>query len=216
MTFLSTNDIIEGMLQVEYANAVLHYTSYTDVIAIGVIGHKAADYLITKYGSEFSFLSNGDDVWSSKSKSLIFSYEEGREFTVKENSGYFTDNYASVLFDTGASKDVNAFFGEDTKIYVNTMSVFFPSAKIFHSASEYLKDCSVVNVAIFTKRIGEYDSIAETLRAAMGDCTVYAVIYCVDEAEFASVCEYKSLVNTIASESFWIDNDEISSRSWEE
>ena len=28
---------------VHYANAVLHYTSYTDVIAIGVTGHKAAD-----------------------------------------------------------------------------------------------------------------------------------------------------------------------------
>ena len=28
---------------VHYANAILHYTSYTDVIAIGVTGHKAAD-----------------------------------------------------------------------------------------------------------------------------------------------------------------------------
>ena len=28
---------------IHYANAVLHYTSYTDVIAIGVTGHKAAD-----------------------------------------------------------------------------------------------------------------------------------------------------------------------------
>jgi hypothetical protein len=28
---------------VHYANAILHYTSYTDVIAIGVTGHKAVD-----------------------------------------------------------------------------------------------------------------------------------------------------------------------------
>ena len=28
---------------VHYANAVLHYTSYTDVIAIGVTGYKAPD-----------------------------------------------------------------------------------------------------------------------------------------------------------------------------
>lgn len=32
---------------VHYANAVLHYTSYTDVIAIGVTGHKATDGKIT-------------------------------------------------------------------------------------------------------------------------------------------------------------------------
>lgn len=28
---------------VHYANAILHYTSYTDVIAIGITGHKATD-----------------------------------------------------------------------------------------------------------------------------------------------------------------------------
>lgn len=187
-------------------------TSYGD---INKNTKTAEDYLLTKYGSEFSFVSYGDDVWSSKSKSSNFSDTEGREFTVKENNGYFTDNYASVLFDIAAGEYVATFFGEDTKVYISTQSVFLPATRKFDSMSEYLKDCSVINVAIFTKRIGEYEEVAETLLNALSDCFASAVIYCVDEANLAEVREYKSFVNTIASESFWIENNEISSRSWE-
>ena len=44
---------------VHYANAVLHYTSYTDVIAIGVTGHKAADgKLIHQIGVYYVSKSN--------------------------------------------------------------------------------------------------------------------------------------------------------------
>ena len=44
---------------VHYANAVLHYTSYTDVIAIGVTGHKAADgKIIHKIGVYYVSKSN--------------------------------------------------------------------------------------------------------------------------------------------------------------
>ena len=40
--FVNTNSYaVNGA--VHYANAVLHYTSYTDVIAIGVTRHKATD-----------------------------------------------------------------------------------------------------------------------------------------------------------------------------
>ena len=44
---------------VHYANAVLHYTSYTDVIAIGVTGHKATDgKIIHQIGTYYVSKSN--------------------------------------------------------------------------------------------------------------------------------------------------------------
>lgn len=176
----------------------------------------AEDYLSIKYGGEFSFVSIGDDVWSSKSKSLIFVDNKGRNFTVKENSGYFTDNYCSVLFDASASEYVKTFFGEDTKVYVNTQSFFLPSTRKFDDITDYLKDCSVINIAIFTTQIEQYEAVAEKLLTALNDCSISAVVYCIDSDDFMTVTEYKSSVNIVASGSFWIENNEIFSRSWEE
>ncbi len=176
----------------------------------------AKDYLTSKYGGVFSFVSYGDDVWSAKSKSSIFSDNYGQNFTVKENSGYFTDNYCSVLFDASASESINTFFEDNTKVFVNTQSVFLPSAKKFDNTSDYLKDCSVINVAIYTTQDEHYEEISRLLMSAMSGYTVSAVVYCVDVDDFMNVTEYKSTANVLTSGSFWIENNEVSSKSWEE
>lgn len=176
----------------------------------------AEDYLSSKYGEVFSFVSYGDDVWSSKSKSSIYSDNNGQNFTVKENSGYFTDNYCSILFDASASESINAFFEDNTKVFVNTQSVFFPSTKKFDNTSDYLKDCSVINVAIYTTQVEHYEEISKLLMNAMSDCTVSTVVYCVDVQDFINITEFKSTANVLTSGSFWIENNEVSSKSWEE
>ena len=176
----------------------------------------AENYLSNKYNEEFVFVSYGDDVWSSKSKSSIYSNKNGQNFTVKENSGYFTDNYCSVLFDTTASEHVNGLFDDNVKVFINTQSVFLSDTKQFDTASNYLKECAVINVAIYTTQIEHYEEIAKQLLTIMNDCTVSAVVYCVEAEDFASITEYKSTAKVLTSGSFWIENNEISSKSWEE
>lgn len=176
----------------------------------------AEKYLSNKYNEEFVFVSYGDDVWSSKSKSSIYSNKNGQNFTVKENSGYFTDNYCSVLFDTTVSEHVNGLFDDNVKVFINTQSAFLFDTKQFDTASNYLKECAVINVAIYTTQIEHYEEIAKQLLVIMNDCTVSAVVYCVDVEDFATITEYKSTAKVLTSGSFWIENNEISSKSWEE
>lgn len=174
-------------------------------------------YLTNKYNDEFTFVSYGDNVWSSKSKSLIYADENGQYFTVKENSGYFSDNYCSVLFDESASKLVTGFFDEKIKAFVSTQSVFLSSSKRFDNVFDYLKACAVVNVVIYTAQ-SDYscEEISKRLLNKMHDCCVSVVVYSVAEDAFDSIINYESSVNVLSSSSFWIKNNEISLKSWEE
>jgi len=176
----------------------------------------AEDYLSAKYDGEFSFASQGDDVWSSKSEISIFSDDKGQKFKVKETDGYYVDNYCSVIFDRSASEYVNSFFEDKIKVFISTQSVFLHEGKEFDAPSDYLKECSVINVAIYTTQTEYYEEIAEQLLAVMSGCTVSAVVFCVENEDYIKVTEYKNSANVLASGSFWIENNKISSKSWEE
>lgn len=173
-------------------------------------------YLYNKYGSDFSFVSEEDDVWSSKSKSYMFVDNNENHFLVRNSSGYLTDNYSSVLFDSIASMSACAGFGAEVKVYIKTTSTFFDSTKQFNEFMAYLSECPVINVAVYTTENYDNDEIANSLKESLIGCTASVVIYHVADDIFASVNDFVSDISTISSVSFWIENNSISEKSWEE
>lgn len=96
-------------------------------------------------------------------------------------------------------------------MFKNTQSVFLSDTTKFDTASNYLKECAVINVAIYTTQIECYEEIAKQLLDVMNDCTVSAVVYCVEVENFTNITEYKSTAKVLKSGSFWIENNEIKS-----
>lgn len=173
-------------------------------------------YLQNKYSSDFSFVSEEDDVWSSKSKSYVFVDDNENRFLIRNSSGYLTDNYSSVLFDSIASKNACVGLGPKVKVYIKTTSTFFDSTKKFDGFMTYLSECPVINVAVYTAENYDNDELANRLKESLIGCTASVVIYHVADGIFASVNDFVSDISTISSVSFWIENNSISEKSWEE
>lgn len=172
-------------------------------------------YLYNKYGSDFSFVSEEDDVWSSKSKSYVFVDDNENRFLVRNSSGYLTDNYSSVLFDSIASKNVCMDLGPKVKVYIKTTSTFFDSTKKFDEFMTYLSECPVINVAVYTAEDYDDDELANRLKESLIGCTASVVIFHVTDDIYASVNDFVSDISTMSSVSFWIENDSISKKSLE-
>lgn len=174
------------------------------------------NYLSEKYGLTFVYISHGDDVWSSKASSYIYANKEGDYFTVKDNSGYFADNYCSCLYDAVASEQISNDSSLNIKLYVNTKSAYFGKEKTFEGYIDYLQECPVVNIAIYTDGIDDFDKIANSLKDVFTDCSISAVIYCVESNVYDEIENYDNKLDILSSETFWIEDNKISDKSWEE
>ena len=180
------------------------------------ITQKIETYLSEKYGTQFVYIGKGDDVWSSKSKSYIFADMDNRQLIVKDTDGYFADNYGSSVYDVLASECFSQESNMESKIFINTQSVFFGFGKKFNGYKDYLCECPVVNVAVYVVGDCDWDIIAEKLKCLLGDCTVSAIVYNVDANTYNSLEHFGTTSNILSFASFWIEDNTISEKSWEE
>lgn len=169
-------------------------------------------YLSTKYTGDFTYISDCNDVWSSKTKTYVYSDKKGNHFNVKNTDGVYIDNYCSVLFDDITNKSISNKF--DFKLFINTESTFFGSTDKFENYSTYLTECPVVDICVYTAKSDEYDEIANMLLKQFKDCTASVMIYVVSDRTYDNVDRYGDSTEVLSSQSFWIEDKMISSKSW--
>lgn len=180
--------------------------------------NRGADaYLKNKYQQSFSYISPGDDVWSSKTKSLIYQDNNGNEFTVRDTDGQFSDNYCSVIFDKQIETAVREKLETKYKFFVCSKSEYFGSSYAFDDVDGYLAECAVINAAVIAKEGTDFDEIAYDIQRAIEHGEFSVVIYSVSDSAFA---EKKSYEGTIPNSeiyrtgNFWIADSTMTSKSW--
>lgn len=174
------------------------------------------DYLYNKYQKKFLYISQGDDVWSSKIKTYVCEDEDGREFFVKENNGDFIDNYGFIQYDESIQEKFSGVLQKECKLFVSSKSFFEGAISKSNSLEEYIKKCSVINVAIFIAENDSCSELANKLLEVASGSTISAVIYCVSSETLNDISKYTDTSNVISSESFWIEDNQLSDMSWEE
>lgn len=198
------------------------------IVSLGVCGcmnfnlikgsdkNKIEQYLSTKYTGDFTYISDGNDVWSSKTKTYVYSDENGNSFNVKNTDGVLIDNYCSVLFDDTANQNIAEKSAFDFKLFVNTESTFFGSSDTFENYITYLTECPVVDICIYTVKSDENDKIADMLLESFKNCTASVVIYVVSDETYSNAYRYGDSAGVLSSQTFWIKDNSITSKSWEE
>lgn len=176
--------------------------------------NKIEQYLSTKYTGNFTYISDGNDVWSSKTKTYVYSDENGNSFNVKNTDGVLIDNYCSVLFDDTANKNIAEKYAFDFKLFVNTESTFLGSSDKIENYSTYLTECPVVDICIYTVKSDEYDKIADMLLEPFKNCTASVVIYVVSDETYSNAYRYGDSAGVLSSQTFWIKDNTITSKSW--
>ena len=115
---------------------------------------KIIKYLENKYNQNFSYVSSGDDVWSSKSETKIFSDNNNQKFKVKVFSDYIADTYYSIIYDDEISKYYQNQFTKNYKIFASSESYFTnenqkyseAKGKVFSIAPFYAEMCDLYKI----------------------------------------------------------------------
>lgn len=179
---------------------------------------KAVDsYLNKKYPQAFSYVSPGNDVWSSKTLSMTYEDQNGSRFTVKYNDDFCTDNYCSVLFDREIEKYFQNSIRVNCKVFASTQSSFFGPAAAFSDFQDYMKQCAVINLTVYVLDKNAFSEAAEAMRQAGADCAASVMLYCVTEDVMNGVSSYSGAptpANILSTGSFWIENGVITHTSW--
>ncbi len=201
--------------------------SILSVLALVGLGACSSDhgksYLEDKYDDDFTYIGNGDDLWSDKQTTSIYEDKNGKEFSVEEYRGDYIDNYSSVLYDGEIQAELQALYGNDYKVFFSSVGAFFSENRHFDSSNDYLKSCSPVSVEIVVQQAKDYDEIVETLLRYINDTqsmnTYYsAVIYDLNANAYDNISSYgdEILPSDIESYgSFSIKNGQIEDKSWE-
>lgn len=174
-----------------------------------------------KYDGGFNYVRSGDSVWSSVTKTLIYSDEEGNEFEVRYVDDVYSDNYCYVLYDDEIQDDVQSVFSieDNIKIFVSTDFNYFGSTQIFDNYTEYMKECTDFDLEIYITDRNQRDFIVEMLSEYCDDneVEIQGVAYLIDESEFADVYEHRYYTDKLENYIFDIERDgTISFKNWEE
>lgn len=175
-------------------------------------------YLDKKYQQAFTFVSQGDDVWSAKTKTEVYTDQSGNKFTVKYRDGYCTDNYCSIIFDKDIEQIFQSAVNANCKVFVSTKSSFFGETDVFNNTDDYMKQCPVINISVIVLRETDFSSISTVMLNAGRDFTASVMIYCVTPDLFNDASAYSDGLDQtkiISTGSFWIENNTITSESWE-
>ena len=184
-------------------------------------GTEAVSYLETKYKQKFAFVSIGDDVWSSNTKSYICSDASNNSVCVKRTGDVFSDNFLSVAFDKEAEIEMANAFPDKYKVFVSTKDCFYSASQSYEFLSDYLNACPSISVVVYASETVSYNEIVDVLIKYNQtlEYTFSVVAYCVNEQIYKQVDSYDGEVDCdsiVSQESFAIDsNNSIISQSWE-
>lgn len=173
---------------------------------------KIIKYLENKYNQSFSYVSLGDDVWSSKSETKIFSNNNNQKFEVNVNDNNITDTYYSIIYDDEISKYYQSQFTKNYKIFASSESYFTNENQKYLEVKEYIKNVPTLNIAIYTTD-NDLNIIKSKLDSVLFEGQfISGVIYIVDEKNFYNITKnnYKDMTSiSVASKSFSITNNTL-------
>ena len=173
---------------------------------------KIITYLENKYNQSFSYVSLGNDVWSSKSETKIFSDNNNREFEVKVFSDYIADTYYSIIYDDEISKYYQNQFTKNYKIFASSESYFTNENQKYSEVKDYMNSVPSLSIAIYTTD-NDLNIIKSKLDSVLFEGQfISGVIYIVDEKDFYNITKnnYKDMTSiSVASKSFSITNNTL-------
>lgn len=173
---------------------------------------KIIKYLENKYNQSFSYVSLGDDVWSSKSETKIFSDNNNREFEVKVFSNYIADTYYSIIYDDEISKYYQNQFTKNYKIFASSESYFTNENQKYSEVKDYMNSVPSLSIAIYTTD-NDLNIIKSKFDSVLFEGQyISGVVYIVAEKDFDNITKYnyKDMTSiTVASKSFTITNNTL-------
>lgn len=169
--------------------------------------NEITNYLQDKYNKNFTFVGEGDDVWSSNTITKIYSDNNKNEFKIKINDDYLSDNYYSVIYDEEISKYYQNEFTSSYKVFVSSESYYTNNSKSYTNVNEYIDDIVGLNVSIYTT-----DNNIETTKNKLDKIIfngnyVSGVIYVVSNDDFVNITDYNNnSIDILNSEPFSFTN----------
>lgn len=170
---------------------------------------KIITYLENKYNQSFSYVSSGDDVWSSKSETKIFSDNNNREFEVKIFSDHIADTYYSIIYDDEISKYYQNQFTENYKIFASSESYFTNENQKYSEVKDYMNSVPSLSIAIYTTD-NDLNIIKSKFDSVLFEGQyISGVVYIVAEKDFDNITNKDMTSITVASKSFSITNNTL-------
>lgn len=173
---------------------------------------KIIKYLEDKYNQSFSYVSLGDDVWSSRSETKIFSDYNNQKFEVNVNGNYIADTYYSIIYDDEISKYYQSQFTKNYKIFSSSESYFTNENQKYSEVKDYMNSVPNLNIAIYTTD-NDLNIIKSKLYSVLFEGQyINGVMYIVDEKDFDNITKYnyKDMTSiTVISKSFTITSNAL-------
>lgn len=196
----------------KYICLIIGFLMFVTGCSSKIDNDKIIKYLENKYNQSFSYVSLGDDVWSSKSETKIFSDNNNREFEVEVFSNYIADTYYSIIYDDEISKYYQNQFTKNYKIFASSESYFTNENQKYSEVKDYMNSVPSLSIAIYTTDNdlniikSKYDSVLFEGQYISG------VVYIVAEKDFDNITKYnyKDMTSiTVTSKSFTITNNTL-------
>ena len=176
------------------------------------------DYLNQKYQQPFTFISEGDGVWSDRAKTAYYADQEGLKFTVRYTDNLMSDNYCSALYDGSIAQRLRDAMQTDCKVSASTNAAFFGENQSFSDINDYMKQCPVINVSIVVTREDSFSTVAFDVLSAADGATISAVITCVPQHVFNGLVSAEEEIapgDIVSYGSFWIESGALVRATWE-
>ena len=106
-------------------------------------------HLDEKYGDDYSYVGEGEQGINGETVG-IFKDENGNEFQVQITPTGSQDNYESVVFDGSLEEYFQQLIPFPSIVFVSTESVYTGSGEGSASWQEYIKNCPLIKLRVWT------------------------------------------------------------------
>ncbi len=196
----------------KYICLIIGFLMFVTGCSSKIDNDKIIKYLENKYNQSFSYVSLGDDVWSSKSETKIFSDNNNREFKVEVFSNYIADTYYSIIYDDEISKYYQNQFTKNYKIFASSESYFTNKNQKYSEVKDYMNSVPSLSIAIYTTD-NDLNIIKSKFDSVLFEGQyISGVVYIVAEKDFDNITKYnyKDMTSiTVTSKSFTITNNTL-------
>ena len=196
----------------KYIFLIIGFLMFVTGCSSKIDNDKIIKYLENKYNQSFSYVSLGDDVWSSKSETKIFSDNNNREFKVEVFSNYIADTYYSIIYDDEISKYYQNQFTKNYKIFASSESYFTNENQKYSEVKDYMNSVPSLSIAIYTTD-NDLNIIKSKFDSVLFEGQyISGVVYIVAEKDFDNITKYnyKDMTSiTVTSKSFTITNNTL-------
>lgn len=212
MIQINVKKVLRRKAMKKYICLIIGFLIFITGCSSKINNDKIIKYLENKYNQSFSYVSLGNDVWSSKSETKIFSNNNNQKFEVRVRDNYITDTYYSIIYDDEISKYYQSQFTKNYKIFASSGGNFTDENQKYLEVKEYIKNVPALNIAIYTTD-NDLNIIKSKLDSVLFEGQfISGVIYIVDEKDFYNITKnnYKDMTSiSVASKSFSITNNTL-------